>query len=59
VALLRLFEPAQVQIKRHCGLIWHEKKGRNPSLVDGRQSFALSCRTKQRCSTNRLLTTDD
>jgi hypothetical protein len=24
VAPLRLFEPAQVQIKRRCGLIWHE-----------------------------------
>jgi hypothetical protein len=24
MALLRLFEPARVQIKRHCGLIWHE-----------------------------------
>jgi hypothetical protein len=40
VALLRLFEPARVQIKRRCGLIWHEKKGQNPSFAIRSSSFA-------------------
>jgi hypothetical protein len=36
-----LFEPAHVQIKRHCGLIWHEKVGLNPLFAVRRSLFAI------------------